>query len=81
MARIGKIRELFETAHEADNAQDFMETLKVEFYADEVLSLHQQSIKRFRLGSTALDFAYSVHSIWKPLYRCQGQWPDGADTV
>ena len=28
VARIGKIRELFETAHEADNAQDFMETLR-----------------------------------------------------
>lgn len=63
VARIGKIRELFETAHEADNAQDFMETLKVEFYADEVFIFTPAGdIKRFRLGSTALDFAYSVHS-------------------
>lgn len=63
VARISKIRDLFESAHEASNATDFMETLKVEFYADEVFVFTPRGdIKQFRAGSTALDFAYAVHS-------------------
>ena len=49
VARITKIRELFEMAHESDNATDFMETLKVEFYSDEVFIFTPAGdVKRFR---------------------------------
>lgn len=61
--RIGKIRDVFEAASEAESASEFMETVKVELYADEVFVFTPQGdVKRFPRGSTILDFAYTVHS-------------------
>ncbi len=61
--RIGKIREVFEAAREAEDATEFMEAVKVEFYADEVFVFTPMGdVKRFPAGATALDFAYAVHS-------------------
>ena len=63
VARISKIRDLFETAREAEDATEFMETVKVEFYANEVFIFTPAGdIKRFPAGATALDFAYAVHT-------------------
>jgi guanosine-3',5'-bis(diphosphate) 3'-pyrophosphohydrolase len=63
VARISKIRDLFESAREADNATDFMETVKGEFYADEVFVFTPNGdVKQMPQGSTTLDFAYSVHT-------------------
>ena len=46
-----------------ESATEFMETVKVEFYADEVFVFTPAGdIKRFRSGATALDFAYAVHT-------------------
>jgi GTP diphosphokinase / guanosine-3',5'-bis(diphosphate) 3'-diphosphatase len=54
---------LFDTAREAEDAHEFMETVKVEFYADEVFVFTPAGdIKKFPLNSTALDFAYAVHT-------------------
>jgi GTP pyrophosphokinase len=61
--KISKIRELFEAARDAEDATEFMERVKVEFYADEVFVFTPKGdIKRLPLGSTAIDFAYAVHT-------------------
>ena len=63
VAAIGRIRELFETAKDAHNATEFMETVKVEFYSDEVFVFTPTGdVKHFPLGATALDFAYAIHT-------------------
>ena len=63
VARISRIRELFETAREAEDATEFMETVKTEFYADEVFVFTPAGdVKRLPMGATALDFAYSIHT-------------------
>lgn len=61
--QIARIRDLFDAAREADDATDFMEAVKVEFYADEVFVFTPRGdVKRFPQGATALDFAYAVHT-------------------
>ncbi len=61
--KISKIRDLFETAKDAEDASDFMQDVKSEFYADEVFCFTPQGdVKRFPLGATALDFAYAIHT-------------------
>jgi GTP pyrophosphokinase len=61
--QITKIRDLFDAAGEAEDATDFMEAVKVEFYADEVFVFTPKGdVKRFPQGSTTLDFAYAIHT-------------------
>lgn len=61
--QIAKIRDLFDAAGEAENATEFMEAVKVEFYADEVFVFTPKGdVKRFPQSATALDFAYAVHT-------------------
>ena len=63
VAEISRIRDLFEHAQECDDASDFMEALKFEFYADEVFVFTPNGdIRTFPAGATALDFAYAVHT-------------------
>ncbi len=60
---IGRIREVFEAAQDTDDATEFMESLKVAFFADEVFVFTPGGdIKQFPSGATALDFAYAVHT-------------------
>ena len=60
---ISRIRDVFESAKDAADAQEFMESLKVEFYADEVFVFTPNGdVKGFPMGATALDFAYAVHT-------------------
>lgn len=60
---IARIRNLFETARDAEDATEFMETVKAQLYADEVFIFTPGGdVKRFPMGSTPLDFAYSIHS-------------------
>ena len=61
--KISKIRDLFETAKDAEDASDFMQDVKSEFYADEVFCFTPQGdVRRFPKGSTTLDFAYAIHT-------------------
>lgn len=63
VAAIAQIRELFEAARDAEDAQEFMETVKVAFYSDSVFAFTPAGdIRKFPLGATALDFAYSIHT-------------------
>ncbi|MFK7931552.1 MAG: bifunctional (p)ppGpp synthetase/guanosine-3',5'-bis(diphosphate) 3'-pyrophosphohydrolase [Myxococcota bacterium] len=76
VANIARIRDVFEHAQEADNASDFMEALKFEFYADEVFVFTPAGdIKTFPSGATTLDFAYAVHT--EVGERCTGAKVNG----
>ncbi len=61
--KISRIRELLDTARDAEDATEFMETVKSEFYADEVFVFTPAGdVKRLKRGATALDFAFSIHT-------------------
>ncbi len=76
LATIAKIRNVFEGAQEVEDATEFMETIKAQFYADEVFIFTPQGdVKRFPQGATALDFAYAVHS--KVGHHCTGAKVNG----
>lgn len=63
VAQISRIRDVFEQASEAESATEFMEALKLAFYADEVFIFTPNGdIRTFPAGATALDFAYAVHT-------------------
>ena len=63
VAKISRIRDVFEHAAEIEDAADFMEALKCEFYADEVFVFTPAGdIRTFPAGASALDFAYAVHT-------------------
>ncbi|TVQ90994.1 MAG: bifunctional (p)ppGpp synthetase/guanosine-3',5'-bis(diphosphate) 3'-pyrophosphohydrolase [Deltaproteobacteria bacterium] len=63
VAKISRIRDVFEHADEHDDASDFMEALKCEFYADEVFVFTPAGdIRTFPVGASTLDFAYAVHT-------------------
>ena len=56
------IRSLLEAQQDSD-AQDFVQTLKVDMFADEVFVFTPHGdVKSLPAGSTPIDFAYSVHS-------------------
>lgn len=59
---IGKIRELLEAAQEGE-AVDFVDAFKLDLYTDEVYVFTPKGeLKTMPAGSTALDFAYEIHS-------------------
>jgi guanosine-3',5'-bis(diphosphate) 3'-pyrophosphohydrolase len=63
VAKISRIRDVFQHAADIEDASEFMEALKCEFYADEVFVFTPAGdIRSFPAGATALDFAYAVHT-------------------
>lgn len=61
--KIAKLRALFEAAQELSDGQEFLNTVKVELFSEEVFVFTPKGdVKIFPKGSTILDFAYSIHS-------------------
>jgi len=55
--------DLLDPAHQTENAIEFLEHLKMDLYPDEVYVFTPRGdIKKMPRGSTALDFAYAVHT-------------------
>lgn len=55
--------DLLDPAHQTGNALEFLEHLKTDLYPDEVYVFTPKGdIKKMPRGSTALDFAYAVHT-------------------
>lgn len=73
---IARVRDLFESTHDTDDAADFMEKVRVELYSDEVFVFTPAGdVKTFPKGATVLDFAYAVHS--DVGHRCNGARVNG----
>ncbi len=57
------LRELLEWQTDTKDSREFMETLKVDFFSDNVYVFTPKGdVKEFTQGATPLDFAYGIHS-------------------
>jgi guanosine-3',5'-bis(diphosphate) 3'-pyrophosphohydrolase len=63
VAKISRIRDVFDSVTDTETATEFAEAVKSEFYADEVFVFTPAGeVKAVARGATALDFAYSIHT-------------------
>ncbi|MEA1970563.1 MAG: TGS domain-containing protein, partial [Thermodesulfobacteriota bacterium] len=61
--QIDKLRELLEMQTEHKDAREFMKSLKLALYPDEVYVFTPRGdVKSFPKGATPIDFAYSIHT-------------------
>ena len=57
------MRQLLEVQQDARDPQEFIQSLKVELYPDEVYAFTPKGkVKAFPRGATPIDFAYSIHT-------------------
>ncbi|XCC63522.1 bifunctional (p)ppGpp synthetase/guanosine-3',5'-bis(diphosphate) 3'-pyrophosphohydrolase [Christensenella massiliensis] len=62
-SKLAWLRELMEWQNDLKDSREFMETLKVDLFADTVFVFTPKGdVKDFVAGATPLDFAYSIHS-------------------
>ncbi len=63
LGKIARLRELFEAAREVDDPAEFLQTVKVDLFADEIFVFTPKGdVKFFPKGATVLDFAYAIHT-------------------
>ncbi len=61
--RIARLRELFETAWEVEDSNEFLATVKIDLFTSEVYVFTPAlEVKVFPAGATVLDFAYAIHT-------------------
>ncbi|WP_313340790.1 bifunctional (p)ppGpp synthetase/guanosine-3',5'-bis(diphosphate) 3'-pyrophosphohydrolase [Sedimentibacter sp.] len=61
--KLNWLRQMLEWQQETNDPQEFMETLKIDLYADEVFVFTPKGeVVNIPTGSTPIDFAYRVHS-------------------
>lgn len=74
--RFAWLRQLLEWQQELQDSREFMDSVKVELFPDEVYVFTPQGdVKSFPKGSSPIDFAYSVHS--DVGHRCVGAKVNG----
>ncbi len=57
------LREILEWQQELKDSKEFMESLKLDFYKEEVFVFTPKGdVKSFPRGATPIDFAYAIHS-------------------
>ncbi len=62
-AKFGWLRQLLEWQRDLTDPKEFLETVKVDLFADEVFVFTPKGdVKSLPRGATPVDFAYSVHS-------------------
>ncbi len=61
--KLAWLRQLLEWQQELNDPKEFLQSVKIDLYPEDVYVFTPQGdVKRFPLGSTPLDFAYSVHT-------------------
>jgi guanosine-3',5'-bis(diphosphate) 3'-pyrophosphohydrolase len=74
--RFAWLRQLLEWQQELQDSREFMDTVKVELFPEEVYVFTPKGdVKAFPKGSTPIDFAYSVHT--DVGHRCVGAKVNG----
>lgn len=74
--RFAWLRQLLEWQQELQDSREFMDSVKVELFPEEVyIFTPKGDVKSFPKGSTPIDFAYSIHS--DVGHRCVGAKVDG----
>jgi len=74
--RFAWLRQLLEWQHELQDSREFMDTVKVELFPEEVYVFTPKGdVKSFPKGATPIDFAYSVHT--DVGHRCVGAKVNG----
>ncbi|HOJ57085.1 MAG: bifunctional (p)ppGpp synthetase/guanosine-3',5'-bis(diphosphate) 3'-pyrophosphohydrolase [Bacillota bacterium] len=77
--KLSWLRQLLEWQRDMKDVHDFMETLKIELFKDEVYVFTPKGdVKSLPAGSTPVDFAYSVHTDIG--HRCIGSRVNGKMT-
>jgi GTP pyrophosphokinase len=62
-AKLAWIRQLLEIQKDTNDPEDFMRALKIDMFSDEVFVFTPNGdVINLSLGSTIIDFAYSIHS-------------------
>ncbi|HET9551704.1 MAG TPA: bifunctional (p)ppGpp synthetase/guanosine-3',5'-bis(diphosphate) 3'-pyrophosphohydrolase, partial [Anaeromyxobacteraceae bacterium] len=62
-AEFGWLRQLVEFQREVDDPREFLETVKVDLFSDEVFAFTPKGdLKALPRGSTPVDFAFAIHS-------------------
>ena len=63
VAKIARMRELFQVAQEVEDPEEFMEVVKIDLFSEDVYVFTPAGdVREFPKGATALDFAYAIHS-------------------
>ncbi len=74
--RFAWLRQLLEWQQELQDSREFMDSVKVELFAEEVYVFTPKGdVKGFPKGSTPIDFAYAIHS--DVGHRCVGAKVNG----
>lgn len=74
--RISWLRQLLEWQRETDDAQEYMDNLRIDLFDDEVFVFTPKGdVKNLPKGSTPVDFAYAVHS--QVGHKCTGAKVNG----
>lgn len=74
--KIAWLRQLLEWQRETKDVEDFMESLKIDLFEDEVFVFTPKGdVKTLPAGATPIDFAYSVHT--DVGHRCIGAKVNG----
>ncbi len=75
-ARIALLRQIVETSKEVSDPRDFLSSLKIDLYPDEVYTFTPRgAVFSFPRGATPVDFAYRIHS--DVGHRCMGARVNG----
>jgi len=74
--RIAWLRQLLEWQKDTDDAQEYMDNLRIDLFDDEVFVFTPKGdVKNLPKGSTPVDFAYAVHS--EVGHKCTGAKVNG----
>jgi len=61
--RLSWLRQMMEWQNETEDPKEFMESLKIDLFEDEVFVFTPKGdVLSFKTGATPLDFAYSIHT-------------------
>ena len=74
--KVAWLRHLIEWQGEMKDSEEFMETLRIGLFMDEVFVFTPKGdVKNLPAGSTPVDFAYSIHSTFG--HQCTGAKVNG----